>query len=183
VVAGLVAGSIAPVGFGLDSAIEGLTSVIVVWGFTGSRTVSATSERHAQQMVAASFFLLAPHVAVESLRTLIAEHHAETSIAGLALTIGMLAICVGLGIAKQRIGERLGSLATKGQGKQNLLCAGLAVGVLVWPRSHTTLGVWWLAPAVGLVIAVAYEFAGRQSWRGDGCACTECAIPAARPRS
>ena len=58
--AGLVAGSIALVGFGLDSAIEGLASVIVVWRFTGSRTLSAHSERRAQQLVAVSFFLLAP---------------------------------------------------------------------------------------------------------------------------
>jgi divalent metal cation (Fe/Co/Zn/Cd) transporter len=95
VVAGLIAGSIALVGFGLDSAIEGLASVIVVWRFTGSRMLSATSERRAQQLVAVSFFLLAPYVALESLRTLIGEHHAETSIVGIALTVGTLAICPG----------------------------------------------------------------------------------------
>ena len=178
VVAGLLAGSIALVGFGLDSAIEGLASVIVVWRFTGSRMLSATSERRAQQLVAVSFFLLAPYVALESLRTLIGEHHAETSIVGIALTIGTLAICPGLGIAKQRIGDRLGSLATKGEGKQNLLCAGLAAGVLVGLLANTTLGIWWLDPAVGLVIAVACVLAGRQSWRGESCACAECAVPA-----
>jgi hypothetical protein len=95
VVAGLVAGSIALVGFGLDSAIEGLASVIIVWRFTGARTLSAHSERRAQKLVAVSFCLLAPYVAVESLRTLIVEHHAETSIVGIALTAGTLAICPG----------------------------------------------------------------------------------------
>lgn len=180
VIAGLIAGSIALVGFGLDSAIEGLASVIVVWRFTGSRTLSEHSERRAQQLVAASFFLLAPYVAIESLHTLLVEHHAETSIVGIVLTIGTLTICPWLGIAKQRIGDRLGSSATKGEGKQNLLCAGLAVGVLIGLVANTTLGIWWLDPAVGLVIAVACVFAGRQSWRGEGCACTECAIPAVR---
>ena len=180
VVAGLVAGSIALVGFGLDSAIEGLASVIVVWRFTGARTVSADSERRAQKLVAVSFFLLAPYVAVESLRTLIVEHHAETSIVGIVLTAGTLAICPGLGIAKQKIGDRLGSLATKGEGKQNLLCAGLAVGVLAGLLANSTLGIWWVDPAVGLVIAVACVLAGRQTWRGDSCACTECAIPAVK---
>jgi divalent metal cation (Fe/Co/Zn/Cd) transporter len=178
VVAGLVAGSIALVGFGLDSAIEGLASVIVVWRFTGSRTLSEHSERRAQRLVAVSFFLLAPYVALESLRTLIVEHHAETSIVGIVLTSGTLAICPWLGIAKQRIGDRLGSPATKGEGTQNLLCAGLAVGVLAGLLANTTLGIWWLDPAVGLVIAVACVLAGRQSWRGESCACTECAIPA-----
>ncbi|MFZ0976448.1 MAG: cation transporter [Solirubrobacteraceae bacterium] len=181
VVAGLVAGSIALVGFGLDSAIEGLASVIVVWRFTGSRTLSEHSERRAQRWVAVSFFLLAPYVAIESLRTLIVEHHAETSVVGIVLTAGTLAICPGLGIAKQRIGDRLGSLATKGEGKQNLLCAGLAVGVLAGLLANTTLGIWWLDPAVGLVIALACVIAGRQTWRGETCACTECAIPAVRP--
>ena len=183
VVAGFVAGSIALVGFGLDSAIEGLASVIVVWRFTGSRTLSDRSERRAQRWVAISFFLLAPYVAFESLHALIGEHHAETSIVGIVLTAGTLAICPGLGIAKQRIGERLGSLATKGEGKQNLLCAGLAAGVLVGLVANTTLGVWWLDPTVGLVIAVACVLAGRQTWRGDACACTECAVPAVTPPS
>jgi divalent metal cation (Fe/Co/Zn/Cd) transporter len=180
VLAGLLAGSIALVGFGLDSAIEGLAGVIVVWRFTGSRTLSDRSERRAQRWVAISFFLLAPYVAVESLHALIAEHHAETSIVGIVLTTGTLAICPGLGIAKQRIGDRLGSLATKGEGKQNLLCAGLAVGVLVGLLANTTLGIWWLDPTVGVVIGVVCVFAGRQTWRGDGCACTECAVPAGR---
>jgi divalent metal cation (Fe/Co/Zn/Cd) transporter len=183
VVAGLVAGSVALVGFGLDSAIEGLASVIVVWRFTGARILSAHSERRAQKLVAVSFFLLAPYVAVESLRALIVEHHAETSTVGIGLTSGTLAICPGLGIAKQKIGDRLGSLATKGEGKQNLLCAGLAVGVLAGLLANSTLGIWWLDPAVGLVIAIACVFAGRQTWRGDSCGCTECAVPAVQLRA
>jgi hypothetical protein len=60
VIAGVLAGSIALVAFGLDSAIEGLASVIVIWRFTGSRTISADAERRAQKWVAISFFLLAP---------------------------------------------------------------------------------------------------------------------------
>ena len=177
VIAGAVAGSIALIGFGLDSAIEGLASVIVVWRFSGSRTLSEDSEGRAQKLVAISFFLLAPYVAVESLRTLVVEHHAETSVVGIVLTTGTLLICPGLGVAKQRIGDRLGSAATKGEGKQNLLCAGLAVGVLVGLLANTTLGIWWVDPAVGLVIAVACVYAGRQTWRGEGCSCTECTIP------
>ena len=73
VAAGIIAGSVALVGFGLDSAIEGLASFIVVWRFTGSRTLSETSERTAQKLVAISFFLLAPYVATESFRALLAS--------------------------------------------------------------------------------------------------------------
>jgi heme A synthase len=70
VVAGLLAGSIALVAFGLDSAIEGLASVIVIWRFTGTRTISADAERRAQKWVAVSFFLLSPYVAAEAIETL-----------------------------------------------------------------------------------------------------------------
>ena len=69
VIAGLLAGSIALVAFGLDSAIEGLASIIVVWRFTGARTISPTAERTAQKWVAISFYLLAPYVAVEASRS------------------------------------------------------------------------------------------------------------------
>ena len=61
-----------------------------------------------------------------------------------------------------------------------MLCAGLAAGVLVGLLANTTLGIWWLDPTVGLLIAVACVLAGRQSWRGDGCACTERTVPAVR---
>jgi hypothetical protein len=109
VVAGVLAGSIALVAFGLDSAIEGLASVIVIWRFTGSRTISADAERRAQKWVAISFFLLAPYVAAEAIETLIEGAVAETSRIGIALTAGTLVICRWLGRAKQRIAEKLGS--------------------------------------------------------------------------
>jgi hypothetical protein len=79
VVAGIMAGSIALIAFGLDSAIEGLASVIVIWRFSGTRTISLTAERRAQRWVAISFFLLAPYVAAEAIETLIDGAAAETS--------------------------------------------------------------------------------------------------------
>jgi len=83
VIAGVLAGSMALVAFGLDSAIEGLASVIVIWRFTGTRTISADAERCAQRWVAISFFLLAPYVAVEAIETLIEGAAAETSWLGI----------------------------------------------------------------------------------------------------
>ena len=77
-----------PVGNGLDGAIEGLASVIVVWRFTGSRTLSTGSERRAQQLVALSFFLLAPYIAFAPTRALLTERHAETTLLGIGLSIG-----------------------------------------------------------------------------------------------
>jgi divalent metal cation (Fe/Co/Zn/Cd) transporter len=169
VAAGIIAGSIALVGFGLDSAIEGLASFIVVWRFPGSRTLSATSERRAQQLVAVSFFLLAPYVAVEALLALAVEHHAETSWLGVGLALGSLLICPGLGVWKRRIGTQLGSAATRGEGKQNLLCAGLAVGVLAGLLGNTVFGLWWLDPAVALIISCAAIQGGTEAWHGKDC--------------
>ncbi len=171
VIAGLIAGSVALVGFGLDSAIEGLASVIVVWRFSGPRTLSTDSERRAQQLVAVSFLLLAPYIAFEALRTLIVEHHPQASLVGIGLTLATLFICRPLGHAKQRLGEQLGSGATQGEGKQNLLCGYLAAGVLAGLAANALLGAWWLDPAVALVIAAVAVREARHAWRGETCSC------------
>jgi hypothetical protein len=81
-VAGITANSISLIGWALGSVIEGLASIIVIWRFTGSRTVSETSERHAQRAVAISFFLLAPYIAVESVRDLVADTRSHRPFSG-----------------------------------------------------------------------------------------------------
>ena len=75
----------------------------------------------------------------------------------------------------------LDSAATAGEGRQNLICAYLAVGVLAGLLANTLFGIWWLDPIVGLVIAIACVFAGGQTWHGEGCGCSECAIPEVQP--
>jgi divalent metal cation (Fe/Co/Zn/Cd) transporter len=174
VVAGILAGSIALVAFGLDSAIEGLASVIVIWRFTGPRTISSDAERRAQKWVAISFFLLAPYVAVEAIETLIEGAAAETSWIGIALTAGTLVLCPCLGIAKQRIGEKLGSRATYGEGTQNVLCAVLAGAVLVGLAANTLFGLWWLDPAIALAISALCVREGQKAWRCEECGCVTC---------
>jgi len=174
VIAGALAGSVALIGFGLDSAIEGLASVIVVWRFTGERRFSDDSERKAQKLVAISFFLLAPYIAFEALHALVGQHRAETSVIGICLTATSLLICPWLGLAKRRLGVLLDSPATKGEGTQNLLCAYLAMATLVGLVANTALGVWWLDPVAGLGIGAACVGAGRRTWRGDRCGCASC---------
>jgi divalent metal cation (Fe/Co/Zn/Cd) transporter len=171
VVAGILAGSIALVAFGLDSAIEGLASVIVLWRFTGARTISPTTKRRAQKWVAVSFFLLAPYVAAEAIETLIEGAAAETSWLGIGLTVGTLLICPWLGLTKQRIAEKLGSRATYGEGTQNLLCAILAGAVLAGLAANTLFGLWWLDPAIALLIAGICVREGYKAWQGEQCGC------------
>src|SRR5690242_16176729 len=168
-IAGIAAGSIALVGFGLDSAIEGFASVIIIWRFTGERVMSSRAERRAQQLVAVQFFLLAPYVGVESVRALASGEHAAVSALGMALAVWSLVTMPLLGIAKQRLADRIGSAATKGEGRQNLLCAYLAGALLVGLAGNAIAGVWWLDPVVGLLIAAVAVKEGAEAWRGEGC--------------
>jgi divalent metal cation (Fe/Co/Zn/Cd) transporter len=167
--AGILAGSIALVGFGLDSVIEGFASVIIIWRFTGSRVLSETAEQRAQKLVAIQFFILAPYVAVESLRALAGGEHADVSALGMALAVFSLVTMPLLGVAKQRIADEIGSAATKGEGRQNVLCAYLAGALLIGLAGNAIAGWWWLDPVVGLLIAGVAVREGVDAWRGDGC--------------
>ncbi|WP_153410361.1 cation transporter [Nocardia macrotermitis] len=167
---GFACGSIALVGWALGSAVEGLASVIVVWRFTGARTLSETAERTAQKLVAVSFWLLAPYIAIESVRNLLGEHRSDTTALGIALTALSLVAMPLLGRAKHRLAVRLNSAATAGEGTQNYLCAIQAAAVLVTlALTAVWSGVWWLDPIVGLGVAAAAVWQGIQSWRGDDC--------------
>lgn len=86
-----------------------------------------------------------------------------------------------LGLAKKRIGARLGSAATAGEGTQNLLCAYLAVGVLVGLLANTLFGLWWLDPAIALGIAAVAVKEGREAWEGEECGCTTSIVPLGGP--
>jgi divalent metal cation (Fe/Co/Zn/Cd) transporter len=169
IVAGIMAGSISLIGFGLDSAVEGFASVVIIWRFTGSRVMSETSERRAQRLVAVQFFVIAPYVAVESVRELAGGEHAEVSVLGMALAAWSLVTMPLLGIAKQRIAEQIGSAATKGEGRQNVLCAYLAGALLIGLAGNAIAGAWWLDPMVGLLIAAVAVKEGADAWRGEGC--------------
>jgi divalent metal cation (Fe/Co/Zn/Cd) transporter len=171
--AGIMAGSIALIGFGIDSVIEGVASLVIVWRFTGSRLLSHSAERRAQKLVAIQFFLLAPYVGIEALHKLINAEHPQTSWLGIVLTTTSLIGMPVLGTAKRRLADQLGSVATRGEGTQNILCAYLAGAVLIGLLGNALFGLWWLDPIAGLVIAGVAIKEGRASWRGEGC-CASC---------
>ncbi|MGI8944624.1 MAG: hypothetical protein ACR2GL_00095 [Thermoleophilaceae bacterium] len=169
ITAGVLAGSVALVGFGIDSAIEGLASGVIVWRFTAKRMFSAAAERRAQKLVAIQFALLAPYVAFESARALATGARPDVSWLGIALAATSVVGMPLLGIAKQRLAHQLGSAATKGEGRQNMLCAYLAAALLAGLLANALAGAWWLDPAVGLLIAAVAVREGREAWRGEGC--------------
>lgn len=169
VVAGILAGSIALIGFGFDSAIEGVASVIIIWRFWGARALSEKAERRAQKLVAVQFFILAPYVAIEAVRTLVMSSEPEVSWLGIALTASSAIAMPWFGIAKQRVGAKLNSAATRSEGVQNLLCAYLALAVLAGLVLNAAFGWWWADPLAALVIAGVAVREGLESWRGEDC--------------
>jgi divalent metal cation (Fe/Co/Zn/Cd) transporter len=169
---GVLAGSIALVAFGLDSFIEGIASLVIVWRFTGARLHSEAAEQRAQKLVAVQFFILAPLVTFEALRQLIAGDEPSASWLGIVLATTSLIGMPVLGIAKRRLADQLGSVATRGEGTQNLLCAYLAAAVLVGLLGNALFGLWWLDPVAALVIAGVAVREGVEGWRGKGCCAT-----------
>lgn len=130
---------------------------------------SHAAEQRAQKLVAVQFFLLAPYVTFESAKSLIGGEHADVSWVGIGLSIGSVILMPMLGIAKQRLADQLGSAATAGERRQNILCAYLAAALLVGLLGNALVRAWWLDPAVGLLIAGVTVKEGAEDWRGEGC--------------
>jgi divalent metal cation (Fe/Co/Zn/Cd) transporter len=171
IAAGLTASSVALVGFGADSLVESLAGFIVVWRFAASRASSEHAERRAQKMIAASFYVIALYVGVQAIRSFMGGDEPDASWAGIALAVVALATMPPLAIAKGRLGDRLGSAATKSEGRQNMLCAYLSAALLVGLLANAVLGWWWADPATALVIAAVAIKEARAAWAGDAC-CT-----------
>jgi divalent metal cation (Fe/Co/Zn/Cd) transporter len=171
--AGIVAGSIALIGFGADSLIEALAGFVVLWLFTGNRVGSQIAERRAQQMIAISFYVLAAYISVEAIRSLVGGNEPGKSWVGIGLAAFTAPTMPLLAIAKRRIGHKLGSSATVKEASQTQLCAYLSVALLVGLGANALLGWWWADPITALVIAAVALREGRESWRGEGC-CDTC---------
>jgi divalent metal cation (Fe/Co/Zn/Cd) transporter len=169
--AGLAASSIALIGFGADSLIESIAGFVLLWRFAASRASSEEAERRAQKLIGLSFYVLAAYVGFEALRTLLTVDHPESSWVGIGLAAVTLLSMPPLAIAKARVGEQLGSSATKSEGRQNMLCAYLSAALLVGLGANAFFGLWWADPVTALVIAGVAVKEGRESWRGESC-CT-----------
>jgi divalent metal cation (Fe/Co/Zn/Cd) transporter len=169
--AGVVANSVALVGFGADSLIEAGSALIVLWLMSGGRSASARAERRAQQLVAASFVLLAVYVAVQAVRELLGDQHPAVSWVGIGLAVVTLLTMPPLARAKRRVGRALASSATSSESRQTMLCAYLSAGLLVGLIANALAGWWWADPAVALGIGGFALHEAREAWRGQSCDC------------
>jgi divalent metal cation (Fe/Co/Zn/Cd) transporter len=169
ITAGLVAGSIALVGFGLDSIVEVSSGLIILWQFR--HPLPESRERRALRLMALSFFALAAYVTFESVRALVTGHDPEASPVGIGLAAASLLIMPFLSWAQRRTGRSLGSNAVVADSTQTLLCTYLSAVLLAGLVLNATLGWSWADPIAGLVIAAVAVREGLEAWRGDGCAC------------
>jgi divalent metal cation (Fe/Co/Zn/Cd) transporter len=169
--AGVAAGSVALVGFGIDSVIEALAGGVIVWLFSGGRGSSHAAERRAQQLIAGSYAILVVYVGVEAIRDLLGSHHPGVSWVGIGLAAFTALTMPLLALAKRRVGRRLGSSATVSEAAQNQICAYLSVALLVGLLANALAGWWWADPAAALVIAAVAAKEGVDAWQGERCDC------------
>jgi divalent metal cation (Fe/Co/Zn/Cd) transporter len=169
--AGIVASSIALVGFGADSLVEALAGVVVLWRFRGQRASSAAAERRAQQLIAASFLLIAAYIGTEAVRNLAAGTHPGISWVGIGLSAVTLLTMPPLAWTKARVAHQIGSSATVSESRQTMLCAYLSGALLIGLVANAAAGWWWADPIVALLIAGVAVREGRDAWRGEQCDC------------
>ena len=169
IVASVLAGSVALLGFGLDSLIELASASTILWLYTGSRGGSGAAERRAQQLIAVCFAALALYLAFDAINTLAGGTRPEVSWLGVAVTAGAIVLMPLLARAKGRVARELGSAATAGDAAQSWLCAITAAAALVSILANAALGWWWLDPIAGLGIAGLAVREGQQAWAGEVC--------------
>ncbi len=155
VAAGLVAGSVSLVGFGLDSGIEVSAALILTWRLAKERNTGCQqpADDRARQLVALSFAALACYVGITAAINLLSANQPEASIPGIAIAALSLVVMPVLAADKQRQAELLGSRAAKAEAAQTQVCTLLSAALLIGLVANAALGWWWADPIAGLAIA------------------------------
>ncbi len=176
IVGGILAGSIALVGFGLDSVVEVASAVVIVWRLsqlTADHFSQERTERRAVRLIALSFFGIGAYVTVDAASTLLGlRDEPLRSPLGLAITALSLVVMPLLAWAKRRVAARLGSVALRADAAETQLCTYLSAVVLLGLAANALLGWWWMDPVAGLVVAALAIREGRTAWTsGELCQC------------
>jgi divalent metal cation (Fe/Co/Zn/Cd) transporter len=173
VTAALAAGSVALLGFGIDSFVETISGLVLIWRLrreaTGTLDEEAIEaiERRAERLVGASFFLLAAYITFDAITTLLAQEKPEASPVGIALTAVSIGVMLWLARAKRRVATALGSRALAADAEQTQACWYLSVVVLAGIGLNAALGWWWADPVAALGVVVILVREGLEAWRGD----------------
>jgi divalent metal cation (Fe/Co/Zn/Cd) transporter len=166
ITAGLIAASIALLGFGLDSVIELLSATIVIWQLRGEIT-GQDRETRAVRLIGATFFALAAYLTIDSIRDLATQARPGQSIPGLAVTAAALIVMPALAVAKRRTGKALGNRTLVADSAETAFCAYTAAAALLGVGLNIWLGWWWTDPAAALVIAALAVKEGIECWQEE----------------
>lgn len=164
--AGIAAGSLALVGFGLDSFVEVFAGGVVLWQLHG---VAEEREQRALRLIAISFFAIAAYVVAEAGRDLAVGNEAGESSVGIVLAALSLAVMPALAWAKRRTGQALGNPVVIADSTETALCSYLSAVLLAGLVVNATVGWWWADTLAALVIAALAVREGREAWRGETC--------------
>ena len=177
IAAGIAAGSVSLIGFGLDSGIEVSAALILAWRLAQERRTGCKQDvdKRAQHLIAVSFAALALYVGVESIRDLAMADRPDESPVGIVMAALSLVVMPFLARAKRRLAPLMGSRAVDAEAKQTLLCAFLSGALLVGLSANAALGWWWADPLAGLFIAGAAGYETVNTWRADSLEDTCCA--------
>jgi len=172
-IAGVLAGSIALVGFGVDSVIECVSGAVMVWRLRSDAAAHRRErvEQRARRLVGVGFLLLAVYVAGEAVSTLLKRDAPEHSIPGIVLAVASLIVMPVLARAKRRVARGLGSGAMHADSKQTDLCAYLSAILLGGLLLNAVLGWWWADPVAGVIMVPIIAKEGIEAFRGKHCEC------------
>lgn len=177
VAAGIAAGSLGLVGFGLDSFVEVSTALVLAWRLRQERRggCMAAYDRRATRGIALCFAALAAYVGYEAVTQLAAGRAPDTSVVGMGLAAVSLVTMPLLARAKRRLAPALGSRAVVSEARQTELCAWLSGVLLAGLACNAAFGWWWADPAAAVAIAAVAAREAVHTWRADSLADTCCA--------
>lgn len=170
IAAGVVAGSIALVGFGVDSYVEVFAGSVILWRLAKERhgqALSDAAERRAVRLIAVTFLLLAAGVGTESVRKLVIGAEPDESLFGIGLALVSLIVMPLLARAKRHVGEQLDSRAVTADATETVLCVWLSAILLAGLGLNALFGWWWADPLAGLGIVYVAGREGIEHWRSD----------------
>lgn len=172
-VAGLAAGSVALIGFGLDSVVESSSASVLLWRLRAERRGARVEEveRRAVRLVAAAFLALALYIGVQSALDLAGGARPEASVVGIVLAVASLIVMPVLAYNKRKAARALDSRSLEADSTQTTLCTYLSAVLLGGLVANAALGWWWADPAAGLVIAGIAVREGTQLWRTKDFCC------------
>ena len=168
--AGVVAGSAALIGFGLDSVVEGASATILVWRLrseASGRRTPEEAEHRAVRLVSVAFLFLAVYVAVTAIADLVSQAHPEPSLPGTVIAVVSLIVMPVLAKQKSAVSRELGSRSLEADSHQTILCTYLSAILLVGLLANALLGWWWADPVAALGIAVLAGIEGVELWRTE----------------